>query len=91
MCPKSMLIDTMIPIPKVKHQAMCKSDNLRTITLRRIFGKVLDWIILIKEQNSLCISILQFGFKDGIPTTRCTYVVNGTISYYNFNKTIVHV
>ncbi len=28
MCPKSMLIGTMTPIPKVKGQAVCKSLGL---------------------------------------------------------------
>ncbi len=55
-CLNSMLIDTMIPIPKVKRQIVCKSDNFRAITLSSIIGKVLDWIILIKDQNSLCTS-----------------------------------
>ncbi len=81
MCSKSKLIGTMIPIPKVKYQVVCKSDNFRAIALSSIFGKVLDWIILIKEQKSLCISNLQFGFKVGISTTQGTYVVNETISY----------
>ncbi len=52
---------------------------------------ILDWIILIKEQTSLCNSDLQFGFKQGVSTTHCTYVVNETISHYNFNRTNVHV
>ncbi len=60
-----MLIGTMTPIPKVKWQVVCKSDNFRAITLSSIIGEVLDWIILIKEQNSLCTSDLQFGFKQG--------------------------
>ncbi len=83
MCPKSLPIGTMIHITKVKRQVVCKSDNLRDIALSIIFGKVLDWIILIKEQKSLCTSNLQFGFKEGVFTTQCTYVVNETISYYN--------
>ncbi len=49
-CPNSMLICTMIPIPKVIQQVVCKSDNFRAITLSSIIGNVLDWIILIKEQ-----------------------------------------
>jgi hypothetical protein len=52
---------------------------------------VLDWIILIKERKALCTSELQFGFKHGVSTTHCTYVVNETINYYNFHKTNVHV
>ncbi len=85
MCPKSMLIGTMIPIPKVKRQVVCKSDNFRAFALSSIFGKVLDWIILIKEQKSLCSSNLLFAFKEGVSTTHCTYVVNETKSYYNFH------
>ncbi len=69
---------------------MCKSDNFRAIALSSIFGKVLDWIILIKEQKSLCTSNLHFGFREGVSTTHCTYVVNETISYYNFHKSNVH-
>ncbi len=46
---------------------------------------------LIKEQNPLCTSDLQFGFKQGVSTTHCTYVVNETIIHYNFNRTNVHV
>ncbi len=48
--PESMLIHTMIPIPKAKMQVICKSDKFRAITLSSIFTKVLDWVILIKEQ-----------------------------------------
>ena len=91
MCPRSMLVGTMIPIPKVKQQVVCESDNFRAIALSSILGKVLDWIILIKEEKSLCTSELQFGFKPGVSTTQCTHVVNETISYYNFNKTNVHM
>ncbi len=53
--------------------------------LSGITGNIQDWIVLNKEQNSLCTSDLQFGFKQGVSTTQCTYVVNETISHYNFN------
>ncbi len=48
---------------------MYKSDNFRAIAISSIFGKVLDWIILINEQKSLCTSNLQFGLKEGVSTT----------------------
>ena len=38
-----------------------------------IIKKILDWIILIKEDNSLCSPELQFGFKNGLSTTQCTF------------------
>ena len=50
----SMILDTMIPIPKDKKKSLCSSSNYR--------ANALDWIILIKEQHSLCSSEFQFGF-----------------------------
>ncbi len=73
--PESMLIGTMIPIQKAKRQVVCKSDKCRAITLSSIFTKVLDWLLLIKEQAVLCSSQLQFGFKSGISPTHCTMAV----------------
>ena len=56
-----------------------------------MFSKVLDWIILVKEQSSLLSSELQFGFKKGLSTTQCTYSLLETIDYYNYNKSSVFV
>ncbi len=67
--PESMLLGTMVPIPKNKRQSLCNSDNYRAITLSSIIGKILDWIMLIKEEQSLSSSSLQFGFKGGTSTT----------------------
>ncbi len=73
--PESMLIGTMIPLQKAKRQEVCKSDKCRAITLSSIFTKVLDWLLLIKEQAGLCSSQIQFGFKSGISLTHCTMAV----------------
>ena len=53
----------MIPIPKDKKKSLCNSGNYRAIALSSIFSKILDWVILIKEEMTLCSSNLQFGFK----------------------------
>ena len=79
--PESMLVGTMIPIPKDRRQLRCTSDNFRAITLSSIVGKLLDLIILSKE---------QFGFKENMSTTQCTYVMQETISYYNANGSNVY-
>ncbi len=47
---KACLLVPCLPIPKMKRQVVCKSDNFKAIALSSIFVKVLDWIILIKEQ-----------------------------------------
>ena len=44
---------------KDKKKSLCSSSNYRAIALSSILSKILDWIILIKEQHSLCSSELQ--------------------------------
>ena len=81
--PNSLLVGTIVPIPKDKRQLLCTSDNFRAITLGNIVAKLFDVIILSKGQNALTTSHLQFGFKQNMSTTHCTYVMMKTISYYN--------
>ena len=85
--PDSMIWSAMIPIPKDKKKSLCSSSNYRAIAL----SKILDWIILIKEQHSLCSSELQFGFKKGLSTTQCTFSMLEIIDYYIFNKSSVNL
>ena len=87
--PDSMILGTMIPIPKDKKKSLCSSSNYRAIALSSIFSKILDWIILIKEEYSLCLSELQFGFKKGLSTTQCTFSMLEVIDYYNVDKSSV--
>ena len=84
--PSSMILGTMIPIPKDKKKPLCNSGNHRAIALSSIFSKILDWVILVKEEMTLCSSDFQFGLKKGTSTTQCTFSVLETIDYYNFMK-----
>ncbi len=88
--PESMFLGTMVPIPKNKRQSLFNYDNYRAIALSSIIGKILDWIIHIKEEQSLSSSSLQFGFKGGTSTTQSTFILNETVSYYNVNHTNVY-
>ena len=88
--PNSMLVGSMVPIPKDKRQLVCTSENFRAITLGSIVTKLFDVVILSKEQNALATSHLQFGFKQNMSTTHCTYVMMETISYYNANGSNVY-
>ena len=87
----SIIMGTMIPIPKNRKQSLCDSSNYMAIALSSILSKILDWIILIKEGSALCSAHLQFGFKKGMSTTQCTYSILETVNYYNFNKSNVFV
>jgi hypothetical protein len=89
-CPHSMLLGTMVPIPKNRKKSICLSDNYRAIALSSIFGKIFDKIVLLKEDNVLCTSALQFGFKTGLSTTHCTYTMLETVDYYNFKHSNVY-
>lgn len=89
--PDSMITGTMVPIPKCKRKLLCCSDNYRAITLSSIIGKILDLVILIKEEIALNSCDQQFGFKSNVSTTQCTFVLNETISYYNSKRSNVYV
>ena len=65
-------------------------DNFRAIILGSIVAKLFDIVILSKEQNALATSHLQFGIKQNMSTTHCTYVMMETISYYNANGSNVY-
>jgi hypothetical protein len=88
--PDGMLLGTMIPLPKGRWANLSDSDNFRTITLSSIFGKLLDFIVLNKEERQLCTSELQFSFKKGAGTTLCTSMIQETVSYYVHNGTNVY-
>ena len=89
--PDSMIVGTMIPIPKNKKKSLCSLSNYKAIALSCILSKMLDWIILINEQYSLCSSELQFGFKKDLLTKYCTFGMLEIIDYYIFNKSSVNV
>ncbi len=61
--PDGMLNDTMVPMPKGRCANLSSSDNFRVITISSILCKLLDVIILTKEEAHVCTSNLQFGFK----------------------------
>ncbi len=88
--PDGMLLGTMIPLSKGKWISLSCSDNYRAITLSSIFGKVLDFIILNKEEHQQITSDLQISFKKGSSTSLCTSMVQETISYYVHNGNNVY-
>ncbi len=62
----SLILGTMVPIPKNKENSLCNSSNYRAIALSNVIGKTLDCVILIKERHVLTSSNLQFGFINGL-------------------------
>ncbi len=62
-CPQSLINGTMVPIVKCKRKPLSCSDNYRAITLSSILSKVFDWVVLLREHDTLISNDLQFGFK----------------------------
>ncbi len=72
----------MVPIPKGRWANLTISVNFRAITLISIFGKLIDIIVINKENENLCTSGLQFSFKPGSSTDLCTAMIQETVSYF---------
>ena len=80
----------LVPIPKDKRKSLCLSDNYRAIALSSVVCKVFDLLILKREMDKLCSSVMQFGFKEGVSTTQCTFSLLETVNYYKQNNTQVY-
>ncbi len=61
----SMILGTMVLIPKNEKKVLCDSDNYRAIALSSVIGKTLDWVILINE----CHFLTKMVFLQ--PTAHC--------------------
>ena len=85
-----MVLGIMSPIPKGKRCNDTNSDNYRAITTGSVIGKILDWVILLKNNDILASDDLQFGFKPELSTTLCTAMVLETVSHFNNNGSDVY-
>ena len=88
--PDDMVLGTLVPLPKGKWSNGTLSGNYRAIALSSIFGKILDMIIMVKEEERLVTSKLQYGFKKGSSTSLCTSMVQETVSYFVNKNTNVY-
>ena len=77
-----MLLGTLTPIVKDRRAKLSSSDNFRSICLQNVLCKLMDLVILFKENESLCTSDMQFGFKSKSSTSLATSVFLETTDYY---------
>ncbi len=85
--PETMLLSTIIPIPKDPNGTGQKFDSYRGIALSSLCTKVFEYVILNMHGDCLISNNLQFAYKAGTSTTQCTWAAREVISYYN-NKGI---
>ena len=80
--PDDLLLGTMIPLIKNSRAVKQCSDNYRALTIGTGMSKLLDIVILDKQKDALETSELQFGYKEKLSTTMCSFMVLETIEYY---------
>ena len=87
--PQALLLSTLVYIPKNRRGNKCDFNNYRQIAIIRLLGKIIDTIILDKQQMSLETDVLQYGFKKNSFTVISTSMLKEAIdyNYYNENKT----
>ena len=71
----------MIPIPKGTKATLTDSDKYRSITISSILSKVLDYILVIIDNQKIALqtSDYQFGFKSKSTTVLCTTMFTESI------------
>lgn len=80
--PHIFLCSVLQPIPKNVHKDMEDSTNYRAIALMNALMKLLDWVVIIKNEMVLQSCVMQHGFSDGTSTNTCTFMVKETVNYY---------
>ena len=83
--PQLFLRSTMIPIPKGGKVCSTNADLYRRIAISSILSKILDYVIIDQQSDSLCTSDYQFGFKSHSSTMLCSTMLIETIQYYDEN------
>lgn len=87
--PETLLLATIVSIPKDNLGDLCDDNNYRGIALSSMIGKVLDKVLLQKNCKQLDTSHLQFAYKKEHGTSMCTLVVKEIIKYYIHRQTDV--
>ena len=83
--PQLFLRSTMIPIPKRGKVCFTNADLYRSIAISSILSKILDYVIIKQQVDSLDTSDYQFGFKFHSSTMLCSTMLIETIQYYDEN------
>ena len=83
--PKVLRKATITSLVKDNAGNLCSSNNYRGIALSSAINKVIDWLILIKNRETLLTNDLQFAFKPHSSTSMCTLALEEVALYYDEN------
>ena len=85
-----LLISTLIPLIKDKLAGLSTSKNYRSVAISSILLKLVDWVVILLDGESLGLDELQFYYQTGSSTVMCTWVALETIDYFLKNGTEVY-
>ena len=89
--PMSVMLATIIPIPKNSRKSVNDSSNYRGIALNSPIAKLFELVILSIHRDVLSTTDFQFGYKRGLSTSSCTFVANEVIQHYLNGNNDIHV
>ena len=72
----------ILSIPKDYKKSLSDVNNYRGIALCSSISKLMDLIIMKRNEHVMRSSALQFAFKAGHSTAMCTYAVKEIVNYY---------
>ena len=75
----------MIPIPKGGKVCSTNADLYRSFAISSILSKILDYVIIDQQVDSLATTDYLFGFKSHSSTMLCSTMLIETIQYYDEN------
>ena len=77
-----LLLSTLVPLVKDKLGDISTSKNYRSVAISSILLKLLDWVIILLEGDSLGLDELQFAYQAGCSTGMCTWAALETVDYF---------
>ena len=77
-----LLLSTLVPLVKDKLGDISASKNYRSVAISSILLKLLDWVIILLEGDSLGLNELQFAYQAGCSTVMCTWAALETVDYF---------
>ena len=80
--PQPLLLSTLVPLVKDKLGNIGCSKNYRSVAISSLVVKLIDWVIILLEDESLKLNELQFAYQAGCSTVMCTWAAVETIDYF---------
>jgi hypothetical protein len=80
-----LLLSTLIPLVKDKLSSINTSKNYRSVAISSTLLKLLDWVVIFLDGESLGLNELQFAYQAGSSTVMCTWAALETIDYFRKN------